>query len=255
MSYRFIENRLELAEFSTGVLQCFNASIDGDWRQAGEGMAANKFFVFPTTDVDCDISSNSATANQTVLIMGWDSSDNEIQEVKTLNGQTRVQLTNQYYRIKAIIITSNSQTTEPFMDNNQDHVYVYDRSETVTAGVPDDCIGICDIGKSISKMGYLYLPAGQTLALVSAIISGDTSDTKLLRTVLQFKNTNDNVWKVVADATFSDATSNFPLDCASNIYDADYGIDIRVSVRRAGAGTIDHCMLAFHYIRDCSEEH
>lgn len=250
MSYRFIENRLHMNDIECGVLQSYSTNINASWRQCMEGGLSNEFYALPTANVDCDISATATDASQNILVIGWDISGNMLQEVKTLNGQARVQLSNQYYRIKAMITTANTQTTEPFMDNNEDIAYVYDRSATLTTGKPDIFFGILDIGKSISKTGSLYLPAGRELALVSVIVIADSGAAKLLKMLVQFKNTNDNVWKVVAEATFQAGNSNFPLDCATKLYDADYGQDIRVSVQRADNTDIDSAMIALHYVTD-----
>lgn len=249
--YRFIDYRLPLNDPKPGLMQGQCDDINDVWRQCAQGAGPGEFFTLPDDDVDCDISSNSATANQMILVIGWDKAGNIIQEVKPLNGQNRVQLTNQFFRVKQLLTVANTQSAEPFMDNDGDYVCVYDRSATVVAGEPDTFFGIMDLGKSMGKQGYHYLTPNTNLAFVSAIINADTYEEHELRFLVQFRNINDKIWRTLVDATFINGISNFPLDGTPTLFDANYGTDIRIVV--AGTSNVNNVgsiFAALHFVEE-----
>lgn len=248
--YRFADLRLPMIKAETALIQGFNRNVDQNWRQAAEGAEAGEFFNLPTAAVDCDVSSESATANQSVLIIGYDGTNTQIQEVAVLNGQTRVQLTNQFFRIKVIIVISNTQTTEPFMDNSGDHMWVYDRTATVTTGKPDSYFGIVDIGKSISKQGYWYIPPLRTSAFVSAIVNINAANNRDIRMIVQWRNTNDKVWKTIVETAWKNNNSFFSLDSTPILYDATYGIDVRINCQAITTARIHGALFALHLLEE-----
>lgn len=247
MAYRFIDSRLPLNDLSPAVIQGFNRNMNDQWRQAAEGADHQEYFTLPNNQVDCDVSSSSNSAQQKILVIGYDEVDNKIQEIVQLAGQARVPLNQQFFRVIAVIVIQNTQTVEPYMDNNEDFVYVYDRSVNVIDGKPDLYFGILDIGKSISKQGYWYLPAGQQLAFVSGIINMDSYSEKQIRMIVQYRNTNDKIWRTIVETTFENDNNTFPLDCTPSLYNHDYGIDIRICLQMcANYGNKNSALIALH---------
>ncbi len=229
--------------------------IDSNWRQCMENTPASKFFTFPTVDISCNITCDDSgdSAINKCLVSGWDQSYNEVSELADLSGNNTVALTKSYYRIKSIIVTSSAQASQPFMDGLRDNIYVSNVSNSYTAGVPDnDFIGICDRGISLSKPGYYHLEAGKKLYPISVLINSETTASKVLNVIVQFKNVDNNIWYTIADNSFNNSATEFDLTSTPPIFDADHAVDVRVCVRRSlGSSSIDSCSVSIHFIEEC----
>ena len=116
---------------------------------------------FPTSAVTMGIASSSAndtsagTGARTVLIQGLDESFNEIQEVVTLSGQTKVETSNQYFRINFLqVLTVGSA------GNNQGDIWIADTADTFTSGVPSTPVNSITNFWSKSYNSIFTVPAG-----------------------------------------------------------------------------------------------
>ncbi len=223
--------------------------VDGDWRQVISGGANTDFFVFPSMDVSCNISSDDSGADQDILVTGLDSNYLDVSETVTLNGQTPVLLTKKYFRIQNLLVTSNTQSTDPFPDNLDDSAYIYDIATSVTLGVPDDYFGCLNIGMGLSKQGYYFLEAGKQLHITDALISSDTTTTKQLRVIVQFKPVNKSFWTTMAQSHFSSGSAHIEFSSTPPIFDSSNHVDIRIAVQRStGSTSINSCSIKLDFV-------
>lgn len=105
----------------------------------------------------------AGTGARTVRLHVLDENYNETTEDVTLNGQTKVETTGQYLRFqKAEVLTAGSGGV------NAGIVYVYDTSDTVTAGVPQTAAkiyGHMTVGDNRTNQAMVTVPLGKSYVL------------------------------------------------------------------------------------------
>lgn len=127
----------------------------------------------PTTAVQLGMSSGNAadaaagTGARTVKVVGLDANYRVIDETFTLNGQTKVVGTKYFLRVNyAEVLTAGSGGV------NAGEVYIFDQSDTVTAGVPQTTtkiFGRIQAGYNQTQMAMYTTSELQRLRLVNLI--------------------------------------------------------------------------------------
>lgn len=141
-------------------------------------MPANKFCYLPTANENLKVVSTS-TLDKTgsggataVVIVGRAFDFTKIIEVVTLNGQTAVTTTNQFYRIEIAQVWSTEGTS--IGGANKGALYITSNSATFTAGVPNDfnnVIGSMIVGDGFFYQGTLSCPPSADIVLTQVVVS------------------------------------------------------------------------------------
>lgn len=133
-------------------------------------VTAGNTYVYPTSATVMKVSSSSAndtaagTGVRTMLVVGLDSSYNQISETVTLNGQTAVNTTNSYLRILYTeILTVGSGAAQAGT--------IYVGTGTVTAGVPATIYWQSDTTYNNWSFAGYTVPAGYTAYVTSYTIT------------------------------------------------------------------------------------
>lgn len=120
-----------------------------------------------TADID-SLSSSSASDTTNILVRGLDEDWNEVDQILTLNGQTRVALTTPLIRITRMV----NDGAVGFVGN----VFCYVNG-AITAGVPNtdaDVRAIIAIGNNQTLMAVFSVPSGRR-ALMTSIVNEYTA--------------------------------------------------------------------------------
>lgn len=98
---------------------------------------------------------SSGTGARTIVLNGLDANYNEISETVTLNGQTAVNTTKQFFRVQNLYVaTTGSGLTAAGI--------IYVGTGVVTAGVPATIYGQIAVGDNASLTAHYTIPAGYT---------------------------------------------------------------------------------------------
>lgn len=166
------------------------------WAQAIVRTLPSSAVILGASSSDANDTS-AGTGARTIKIVGLDSNYEEIEETITLNGQTKVETTNSFLRVNdVVIVTAGSGET------NAGTIYVYDTSDTVTAGVPQTAtkiFGRIAIGTGQALMGMRTISSKEKRSIKRIIVSaGITSATAVFGKVqLQIKNFGET-WQTYA---------------------------------------------------------
>lgn len=135
-----------------GINGAVGTSLETVWVGGGT-------YSFPTSATTTTISSSSAddtsagTGAQTVLVEGVDATYARVSETASLNGQTGVNLTNQYLRVNRMtILTAGSGGTSAGS--------IYVGTGTVTTGVPAVILNRTGTSSNESESAFYTVPDG-----------------------------------------------------------------------------------------------
>jgi hypothetical protein len=110
---------------------------------------------------------SAGTGARTVRVTGLDANYNLLQETVTLNGQTKVVTVGTYLRVNKVeVLTAGTGGV------NAGELYVYDTSDTVTAGVPQTStkiFGRIAAGLNITQMACYTTAANERLLLTRVL--------------------------------------------------------------------------------------
>lgn len=159
----------------------------------------------PTVMKVSSTSSNDASAGtgaRTVFIKGTNGTGGYISEVVTLNGQTAVNTTKEYFSIEsATVLTVGSGGV------NAGNINI--GTGVVTSGVPATIYGQIATGENNSLMGHWTCPTGYTGYMTfGSISSGTEGGNNYLTGRLKLRGTDDIV-RTAAVVTFADGTIPF----------------------------------------------
>jgi hypothetical protein len=137
----------------------FNVAVSGsksaiaDVAKDISGSPADTYTFLPTETVLGVTSSSATDKTQIVEIVGTGLFFNPITEKVILNGQTLVKTVNKFFRINDVKVSAPCAGT----------VYVFDSTDTLTAGVPQTASlikSVIAIGDTESKVGVVTIPDG-----------------------------------------------------------------------------------------------
>ncbi len=214
---------------------------------------ADQFIFIPQVGVKLQFASTNAndasgvgTGAELLVVVGLDSSGNDIQEVVALTGLTSTtETTNSFRSIRAaFVFLSSTAGQDPNTGPNLGIIYAFPSGDAITSGVPDDAdriMGVIPIGEGILKCGCLSVPplTNWFLTDVGVSIEGGSSNIELviLSRSINTSNGNSSGW-VKTISFFGNATSgNFsvkqPLVAVGrNVGDPNTWTDIILAVQR-----------------------
>jgi hypothetical protein len=126
------------------------------WDGADDAHINQMNYVYSSTDDIDSVSSDDAGDTFDLQVFGLDANYNEINEIVTLQGQTRVPLVNSYLRVFRMVNTNST--------DNVGHVYCYVNG-AITGGIPDDPTTVRAViqpGNNRTLMAVYTVPAGKT---------------------------------------------------------------------------------------------
>lgn len=178
-------------------------------------------FASPGTVITVDVSSSSANDTNTgpgsganiiqVIYYTSASSADEASVSINLNGQTAVQVNNDFFRLKRAFVTqaNNGVSTA----SNDGTIYLYETGATVTAGVPDGrIISVIPIGYNRTNYGYFFIPYQPNYRYIVFdylnIVSGTTGADDVLKVKARFTRVAaDFPWQYLQEAHYSQGTN------------------------------------------------
>lgn len=220
--------------FKYGKTQCAVANTEQDcWDN-------DSTYVYFDTAKTLGVSSSSAndtsagTGARTITITGLDSNWDEITEVITMNGQTKVTTTNSFLRVYRARITTSGT-----LKINDGNIFIYDNADTVTAGVNNtDSLtqAVMLAGEGTTLMALTTVPAGYTGYLVNGSASMRANGTR--EAELDFYvRTNNGPW-IEADNVFLGSSSTCVINKPYLVPQVlPEKTDIRVSVESDSTST------------------
>jgi hypothetical protein len=173
----------------------------------------NTVRTLPTTAVKLGVSSADAKdtaagdGGRTIKIAYLASTYAYAEETLSLNGQTKVETTGLALRVlSAEVLTVGSEL------DNAGIIYIYDTSDTVTAGVPQTAtkiFGRISAGDNVMRIGMFTVPLGETWRILKlAAYQRDASATLRYGMVrLQYREPG-GVWLPVPLQSFSSDTKS-----------------------------------------------
>lgn len=213
-----------------GAAPDFDAA-DGEvtvWDGAEDGTSWELMNYVYSTSADIDsISSSDAGDSQTIEIQGLGATTNLVIQTATLNGQTRVALSTNLYRVFRV----KNQNSTDFSG----HVFVY-TNNSLTAGVPDDNNSIRAVVQpenNQTEMAIYTVPAGKKYAIrrVYAFTAGASKNSEYIIRV--YARQPGGVFQLKFRGAMSDiATSNIDQPYPDPLTFSE-GTDIEMTVEIA----------------------
>lgn len=261
-NYCNLYSRFGTNQYTEIVLEGGIRFMDGGMRQLSYGLESGEFFDgLPTASEGAvQVSCTSALATTQTLILnavlqdGTAVTSNPI----SLNGQTAVSVefpaatNDEVFRIISAFVIGNTQSAgDAFPFGEEEPVYVTNDGAALTSGIPDDFADLwftVDLGYGVSKPGYIYLPADQTLVPLNASFSYANDDTYSVRYALQFKDTDGDFWFTAwtsgaVNGAWFEFPSTLTLDGGNN------GRDLRlIAERNDGASFVESIMIQVHCV-------
>lgn len=145
-------------------------------------------------------STSELDTSQAVLVEGLDANYEEISEVLILNGQTGRQSTQQYLRINAMTVLTDSPQGDIAFGTGG-----------ATAGVPVNTYGFIKAGDNITNSAVYTVPAGYTLRLSSGSISAGAA-TGSHNVLAKFRTRINGVSYLTAQITIANNYQFFPYN-------------------------------------------
>lgn len=198
----------------------------------------------PSTAVTIGVSSSDAkdtaagVGARTIKLKLLDGNYAYAEETLTLLGQTEVDTTGTYLRVLgAEVLTAGSEL------DNAGIIYVYDASDTVTAGVPQTAtkiFGRIAAGENIMNDGSFTVPAGKTWRIRRLMVNGFDSTTTEKSTHCQFQYREyGSVFKTIPLGAFGggDSAGRAMFEWAPIVGDLvfDEKTDVRVQAKSSAA--------------------
>ena len=196
----------------------------------------------PTANQALQISSSSSSdTSVSVLVTGYDSSFNALQEViltDATDGQTATNLTNSFFRINQMRIVSPTA--------NAGDLYLSKQSSSLTNGVPDnqtDYIyslrnGVDDAVGSI--LNGCVPPLANGYLIPNYVVFSLSNTNKLATIKFQMKKTNSTLWgtEFLYHTNKEDNKWEWKLNGVTDIpnNDMSYGYDVRMQAKKNSSG-------------------
>lgn len=210
---------LEYSGYSGYTILAFNDNVTTTERILSDDVPAGLDITFPASTAVVSITSSNAndvlagTGSNAVLVIGLDDSNNIIQEVVLMNGQTPVLTTNLFRRINGFLVLSAGSS-----GYNEGTIYISVSGETYSSGVPTTiCYFTIGATYSVGQTGIYSVPNGIRAIGRRFYISDDATENKPLNIRVKQQSTGGAVLTTALIKTVSSSASVDLQDAGSGI--------------------------------------
>jgi hypothetical protein len=168
-------NRNFINEIQTMHFHCSADNISLTERMIDSNLSGSESYSFLTSGQSCSIASTNNSDNGNIELIYYEeiSSENPTTSILALNGNTKVNLPNNLFRIVSISHNSN---------NINGTVWLGLTSDTFTLGKPNTTLlGACDPNYGISRLPIIYIPPNSNSYIMGYSINSDADSSNNLR--------------------------------------------------------------------------
>lgn len=144
-------------------------NVDATERMVDSNLTGSEIYSFPTIGIATSVASTDNSDTGTIQIVYYQESTSEeaTTEFLTLNGQTKVNLSNNMFRLVRIA------HVQPGINGT---IWVGPTSDPFTSGKPTTLYGACDPNYRVSRLPFIYFPANYTGFNIGYSINTDSNN-------------------------------------------------------------------------------